>query len=119
MSEPVTQAQRQERYWRRNLALTAVLLMVWFAVSFVCTYFARDLSFRFFGWPFSYWLGAQGALVVFVVIVAVYARLMNAADARFVAESSEALALDAAPAQISAACGALPAGAGSATAAKT
>ncbi len=29
------------------------------------------------GWPFHYWLGAQGALLVFVMIVALYAWLMN------------------------------------------
>ena len=58
-------ADSHRRYWRKNLAVTAVLLLVWFSVTFGVSYFARALSFRFFGWPFSFWMGAQGALVVY------------------------------------------------------
>ena len=46
-----------------------MLLAIWFVVTFVVAYFARELDFDFFGWPFSFWVGAQGALVVYVVIV--------------------------------------------------
>jgi putative solute:sodium symporter small subunit len=67
-------------YWRRNLCLTGLLLFVWFLVSFVVTYFARELNFSFFGWPFSFWVGAQGALVVYVLIIGLYARVMNRLD---------------------------------------
>jgi putative solute:sodium symporter small subunit len=76
---PDTERRRQE-HWRKNLRLTAVLLAVWFVVSFVVTWFARDLSFNFFGWPFSFWVAAQGALVVYVVIVWTYARRMDKLD---------------------------------------
>ncbi|WP_342130810.1 DUF4212 domain-containing protein [Hydrogenophaga sp. OTU3427] len=69
-----------ERYWRKNLALTAVLLSIWFVVTFVVSYFARDLSFRFFGWPFSFWMAAQGALLVYVLIVGCYAWYMHRLD---------------------------------------
>lgn len=67
-------------YWRRVKAITVVLLVVWFVVSFVLTYFARDLEFQFFGWPFSYWVAAQGALVVYALIIATYAWLVNRLD---------------------------------------
>jgi putative solute:sodium symporter small subunit len=70
----------QLRYWRKNVKLTAWLLAVWFVVSFVATFFARDLNFIFFGWPFSFWVAAQGALVVYVVIIWYYARTMNRLD---------------------------------------
>ncbi|MCY1561858.1 putative solute:sodium symporter small subunit [compost metagenome] len=43
-------------------------------------WFARDLRFDFFGWPFSFWVGAQGALVVYVLMAALYAWRMNHAD---------------------------------------
>ena len=76
-----TQAsERHRRHWQGNLRLTGLLLLVWFAVSFGMTYGARHLSFSFFGWPFSYWVGAQGALVVYVVIIGCYARRMNRLD---------------------------------------
>jgi putative solute:sodium symporter small subunit len=70
----------QRHYWRRSLTLTAWLMVVWLVVTFGVAFFARDLSFRFFGWPFSYWVGAQGALVVYVLIVGVYAYCMHRLD---------------------------------------
>jgi putative solute:sodium symporter small subunit len=70
----------QQQYWRKNLRLTGFLLVIWFVVSFVVAYFARDLSFNFFGWPFSFWVAAQGALVTYVALIFFYARTMNRLD---------------------------------------
>lgn len=70
----------QRHYWRKSLSITAVLMAVWFMVTFGIAFFARDLNFRFFGWPFSFWVGAQGAMVVYALIVGVYAYLMNRLD---------------------------------------
>ena len=70
----------QPAYWRRNLRITSALLALWFAVTFVVAYFARDLEFEFFGWPFSFWVAAQGALCVYLGIVVAYARRMNRLD---------------------------------------
>lgn len=68
------------RYWSRTRRVTAWLMGVWLVVTFVVAYFARELSFAFFGWPFSWWVAAQGALVVYVLIVATYAHYMNRLD---------------------------------------
>ncbi len=62
---------------RRNWRLHAVLLALWFVFSFGFTFFARDLSGSFFSWPLAYWMAAQGALLVFVGIVVVFAVLAN------------------------------------------
>lgn len=72
--------EKHRQYWRKNLNITAILLAIWFVVTFVVGYFARELSFNFFGWPFSFWVGAQGALVVYVVIIGYYAWYMNKLD---------------------------------------
>lgn len=72
--------EKHRQYWRKNLNITAILLAIWFFVTFVVGYFARDLNFNFFGWPFSFWVGAQGALVVYVAIIAYYAWYMNKLD---------------------------------------
>lgn len=72
--------EKHRHYWRKNLNVTAILLVIWFVVTFVVGYFARDLNFNFFGWPFSFWVGAQGALVVYVAIIAFYAWYMNKLD---------------------------------------
>ena len=70
----------QRRYWRRNLRLIGVLLLIWSVVSFVLVWYARELSFDFFGWPFSFYMAAQGSLLVYLVLVVAYARLMNRLD---------------------------------------
>jgi putative solute:sodium symporter small subunit len=73
-------AQARARHWRRTQRVTGALLFVWFAVGFGVTWFARDLDFPFFGWPFSFWVAAQGGVIVFVVLIAVYARRMAHVD---------------------------------------
>jgi putative solute:sodium symporter small subunit len=78
--DPVPFAQRVARHWRANLRLTALLLAVWFGVTFVVTYFGRELSGVFFGWPFSFWVAAQGSLIVYVALVWAYSRAMNRID---------------------------------------
>ncbi|MDI9331321.1 MAG: DUF4212 domain-containing protein [Alphaproteobacteria bacterium] len=82
--------ETHRRYWQKNLNITAVLMAIWFVVTFVVTFFARDLNFTFFGWPFSFWMGAQGSLVIYVLIIWFYARYMNQLDNEHgVAETEE------------------------------
>jgi len=81
---------KHHEYWRKNVTITLVLLAIWAIVTYVVGYLARDLSFNFFGWPFAFWMGGQGALVVYVVIIWFYARYMNNLDQEFgVAEGEE------------------------------
>ena len=70
----------QEQSWQKNLNVTAKLMGVWFVVTFVVTFFARDLSFNFFGWPFSFWMASQGSLIIYVLIIWYYASYMNKID---------------------------------------
>ena len=72
--------ENHKAYWRKNLRLSAVLLAIWFVVTYVIAFYARELNFTFFGWPFSFWVAAQGALVVYCVIIWFYARTMNRLD---------------------------------------
>jgi putative solute:sodium symporter small subunit len=67
------------RGWQRKSAFTAFLLLIWIAVTFGLTFFARELSFEFMGWPFSFWVAAQGALLVYLALIAVYAYRSGAA----------------------------------------
>jgi putative solute:sodium symporter small subunit len=77
---PSRAALARARHWRRTRALTAALLLAWFGVGFGVSWFARDLDFDFFGWPFSFWVAAQGGVIVFVVLLAIYARRMARID---------------------------------------
>ncbi|NBS77587.1 MAG: DUF4212 domain-containing protein [Betaproteobacteria bacterium] len=75
--------ESHKQYWSKNLRITAILLFIWFVVTFVVGFYARDLNFNFFGWPFSFWVGAQGALVIYVLIIAYYAHYMNNLDKEY------------------------------------
>ena len=66
-----------EQLSARVLVLKASLLALWGAVSFGCCFFARDLGFMVAGWPFNYWMAAQGAVLVFFAILVIYAWAMN------------------------------------------
>lgn len=74
----LTESHRQ--YWQKNLRITAVLLGIWFFVTYVVGYFARDWNFSFFGWPFSFWMGAQGSLIIYCLIIWFYAQYMGKLD---------------------------------------
>lgn len=76
----MSDAERARRRWRAGQRVTAWLLAVWLVVTFGVAYFARELNGRVFGWPFSFWVAAQGALIVYLVLVCVYARLMHRLD---------------------------------------
>ena len=75
--------ERQREYWNKTVRITFILLLIWAVVTYVVGYLARDLSFNFFGWPFSFWMGGQGALIVYVLIIWYYARYMNKLDREY------------------------------------
>ncbi len=74
---------RHQEYWSKNLRITGILLGLWFVVTFVMVYFAREMTFKFFGWPFSFWVAGQGALIVYCLIIWYYARYMNKLDIEY------------------------------------
>ncbi len=76
--------EKHREYWRKNLVLTKLLLLIWFVVTFVASYFARELNrLVFLGFPFGFYMAAQGALIVYVLIVWYYARTMNRLDKEY------------------------------------
>jgi putative solute:sodium symporter small subunit len=82
--------EKHKEYWRKNVRITIVLMVIWVAITYVVGFYARELSFNFFGWPFSFWVGAQGALALYVVLIAFYAWYMNKLDQEYgVAEGEE------------------------------
>ena len=76
--------QGHQDYWRRNLKITVVLLAIWFFVTFVVGYYARDISdITVLGFPLPFYMGAQGALVIYVLIILFYAKYMNGLDKEY------------------------------------
>ena len=72
---------KQRVYWRRTLRLTAALLVIWFVVTFVVSFYARELNeISFFGFPLGFYMSGQGTLLIYVLIVGYYAQRMNRLD---------------------------------------
>lgn len=77
--------EQQSSYWRYNVKLTITLLVIWFVFTYLLGgLFAAKLNeIVILGFPLGYYIAAQGSLAVFVVEIAIYARLMNAKDLEY------------------------------------
>ena len=77
-------------HWRRTRRLTGALLLLWLASTFGTVFFARELAaMSMAGWPLSFYLAAQGASLLYLAIIAVYALAMNRIDRRFARQLAE------------------------------
>lgn len=77
--------EKLERYWKKNLSLMAVLLTIWFVVSYGCgILFVQQLNaIKIGGFPLGFWFAQQGAIYVFVCLIFVYYFIMQAVDREF------------------------------------
>lgn len=76
--------EKHREYWRRNLVVTAVLLVIWFVVTFIQGWFARELNeITIMGWPVAFYMSAQGSLAIYVAIIWYYAHYMNKLDLEY------------------------------------
>jgi putative solute:sodium symporter small subunit len=81
---------KHEEYWRKNLVVTAVLMVIWFIATFVEGWYARELnSITFLGFPLGFYMSAQGSLIIYVVIIWFYARYMNKLDHEYNVQEEE------------------------------
>jgi len=79
------EVENKKKYWNKNLKYLAILLSIWFLVSFVCgILFVEELNtIRIGGFKLGFWFAQQGAIYVFVILIFVYIRLMNKLDKKF------------------------------------
>jgi putative solute:sodium symporter small subunit len=76
--------ERHKEYWRRNMKMTAILLAIWFVVTFVVGFYAREINeIVIFGFPLGFYMGAQGALIIYVIMIFYYAIRMNKLDKEY------------------------------------
>lgn len=83
--------EKHREYWKRTVNLTIVLLAIWFVVTFVMAYFAIPLhNIVIAGFPVSFYMAAQGSLIIYVVLIWYYARKMGELDQEYgVAEGED------------------------------
>ena len=72
-------------YWKENLGYLAILLSIWFLVSYVFGILLVDQlnTIRMGGFKLGFWFAQQGSMYVFVVLIFVYVRLMNKLDKKY------------------------------------
>jgi putative solute:sodium symporter small subunit len=71
--------ERLRAYWRENSRLIIILLIIWFLAAYAHPPFAKALNniHILTGFPLGYWLASQGSLAIFVILIFVYALVMN------------------------------------------
>ncbi|MFM2051551.1 MAG: hypothetical protein RL682_2042, partial [Pseudomonadota bacterium] len=62
---------------QRRWSLHAGLLTLWFLASFGIVFFAEDLQVLALGWPVGFWFSAQGSVLIFIVLVVIFAWVEN------------------------------------------
>ncbi len=72
-------------YWRENVKLLLILLVVWFVVSFgFGILFVEELNtIRLGGFKLGFWFSQQGAIYSFMVLIFVYIQQMNKLDLKY------------------------------------
>lgn len=76
---------KAQEYWRANLKLVTVLMLIWFVVSYGCgILFVEQLNvIRIGGYKLGFWFAQQGSIYVFVVLIFVYTKQVEKLDKKF------------------------------------
>jgi len=82
--------EKHNEYWRKNLVYTGILLFIWFLVTFVEAWYARELNgITFLGFPLGFYMSAQGSLAIYLAIIGIYAILMRKLDLEYNVDEGE------------------------------
>jgi len=81
---PLPSEDAKRRYWKKNLKCLGLLLLVWFLASYGCGVLFVDYLDRFHlpgtSLKLGFWFAQQGSVYIFVILIAIYARVMNRLD---------------------------------------
>ncbi|WP_366922925.1 DUF4212 domain-containing protein [Metallumcola ferriviriculae] len=77
--------EKQQEYWKKNIGLIRILLIIWALVSYVggiilAVPFSR---IPFFGVNLAFWLAQQGSILVFIALIVIYAVRMDKLDKEY------------------------------------
>lgn len=76
--------EQLQNYWKENRNLVLALLAIWAAASFLVQMLASALNnVVILGFPLAYYMGGQGSLIIFMILIYVYAKKMNELDAKY------------------------------------
>ncbi len=77
-------------YWKENKTLMLMILLIWFVISYGSAIVASYLNkITIFGFPLGYYMGAQGSLIVFVILNVLYSKKTNELDKKYGLQEEE------------------------------
>lgn len=76
---------KMQEYWSKNLRYLAILLTVWFVVSYGFGILLVDVldGIRIAGFKLGFWFAQQGSMYVFVALIFIYVSWMNKLDREY------------------------------------
>ncbi|MFP7297472.1 DUF4212 domain-containing protein [Neobacillus niacini] len=73
-----------DSYFREKTRNMVIYFIIWFLVSYGVVLFAEPLSeFTINGFPLHYFMGAQGAVITFIILLFINAKLGDAIDRKY------------------------------------
>lgn len=75
---------QREAHWHKTRRLMIINLVVWFFFAYLVHWFASELnSMSFIGFPFGYYMAAQGSLFAFVIQLFIFVKMQDKIDHEF------------------------------------
>ncbi|MCM8538277.1 MAG: DUF4212 domain-containing protein [Lentisphaeraceae bacterium] len=71
-------------YWKGSLKIVAVVLCIWFFVSYGCGILFKEQldTIKIGNAPLGFWMAQQGSIICFVLLLVAYMVCMNKLDAK-------------------------------------
>jgi putative solute:sodium symporter small subunit len=78
-------SDRSRGYWKANVRVKVPLLVVWAIFGYLLAILLAEPlnNLTFIGFPLGFWFAQQGAIIVFVALIFIYAKRMDRVDERF------------------------------------
>lgn len=78
----------QDSYWKENIKILSLLLVIWFLASFGFGILFSDWldQFRLGGFKIGFWFAQQGSIYIFIILIFTYIHLMNKLDNKYFGE---------------------------------
>lgn len=76
--------EQLDKYWRENRFIMVVVMIIWALVSLGAALISTSLNkIVFFGFPLGYYMGSQGSLIVFILLIVFYSKKMDQLDKKY------------------------------------
>ena len=86
MPDSATMKEREEAHWRKTSRLMFTHLGVWFFFGFIIHMFVvplNKITIPILNFPLGFYMAAQGSLIVFVVMLFMFAKQQDKIDREF------------------------------------